>query len=273
MASADKNDNVASDGFLSHLIELRGTLLRSISALFILFLCILPFSGHLYTVLAAPLISELAGSNSELIAIGVITPFIIHITTSFFFALWIGLPYIFYEVWKFVAPGLYKNEKQLVLPILVSTTLLFSIGIFFSYFLVFKVVFSFIATVTPDGVKWSPDVLEYFSFIVKVFIGFGLAFETPIVVYMLIRLGIVSIEAMRRARPYVIVGAFAVAAIITPPDVISQLLLAIPCCLLYELGLLIAPKTPKSSTPPNSDNGDDDPTDDPKTPPNITDKK
>ncbi len=240
----DKKENDAPfDGFLSHLIALRSTVLRSIASIVILMICILPFAGKLYSILAKPLISQLAGTDGEIIAIGVIAPFTIHITTSFFFAIWIGLPYIFYEFWKFIAPALYKNEKKLLLPIIISSTLLFSFGILFSYFLVFKVVFSFISAVTPEGVKWSPDVMEYFSFIIKVFLGFGLAFETPIIVYMLIRFGIVSIEAMRRARPYIIVGAFVVAAIITPPDVVSQLLLAFPCWFLFEIGLFISART------------------------------
>lgn len=237
--------DTAPDGFISHLIELRGTILRSIAALVILMFAFLPFAGTLYTVLADPLIKQLSNSEGEMIATGILSPFIIHISTSFFFAIWLGLPYIFYEIWKFIAPGLYRNEKRLLMPIIISSTLLFSAGVLFSYFFVFKVVFAFIANVTPEQVTWSPDVTEFFSFIIKVFIGFGLAFETPIVVFMLVRLGIVSLEAMKRARRYVIVGAFVVAAIITPPDVISQIMLAVPCYLLYEIGILIA-RPPKN---------------------------
>lgn len=232
------------EGLLSHLIELRGCLLRSVLALLVLMFAIFPFAGTLYSLLARPIIDELAAASGQegLVAIGVLSPFVIQITTSFFFALWIGLPYVLYEIWRFVAPGLYQHEKRLVLPLIVSSTALFSIGIMFAYFLVFKVVFAFIATMTPEGVKWTPDISEYFSFMIKIFLGFGLAFETPVAVFILARSGIVDVETMRHARPYVIVGAFIVAAIVTPPDVISQFMLAIPCWLLYEIGLFLAPK-------------------------------
>ena len=227
-------------GFLSHLVELRGCLLRIIVVLLVLVFAFFPFAGDLYSLLALPLMQELA--SGQLISIGVIDPFIIQITTAFFFALWLGLPYLLYEIWRFVAPGLYQEEKKLLLPVIISGTLLFSLGVLFSYFLVFKVVFAFIAGITPESVQWTPDVRAYFGFIIKVFIGFGLAFETPVVVYILLRMGFVELETMKRARPYVIVGAFVVAAIVTPPDVISQIMLAIPCWLLYELGMLLAPK-------------------------------
>lgn len=240
--SAEKKE----EGLLSHLLELRGCLMRILVALLLLMFGVFPFAGTLYSYLAAPLLEELARATqqTELVAIGVLSPFMIQITTAFFFAFWAGLPYVLYEVWRFVAPGLYQHEKRLILPLIVSSTLLFSAGMAFAYFLVFKVVFAFIATMTPDGVSWTPDISEYFGFMIKIFLGFGLAFETPVVVYLLARTGIVSVAAMRRARPYVIVGAFIVAAIVTPPDVISQFMLAIPCWLLFEAGLLLAPKTP-----------------------------
>lgn len=241
-------ENENSEGLLSHLLELRGCLMRIVIALLILMFGIFPFSGTLYSWLAEPMINELSAAtqggsgDNKLVAIGVLSPFVIQITTSFFFAFWAGLPYVLYEVWKFVAPGLYRHEKRLILPLVVSSTLLFSLGMAFAYFLVFKVVFAFIAAMTPDGVSWTPDISEYFGFMIKIFLGFGLAFETPVAVYLLARTGVVDIETMRRARPYVIVGAFILAAIVTPPDVISQFMLAIPCWLLYELGLLLAPK-------------------------------
>lgn len=249
MSQDSKEDSGAGEGLLSHLVELRGCLVRAVLALLLLMFAIFPFAGRLYSWLAQPLIDELAAAagGGQLIAIGVLSPFVIQITTAFFFAVWIGLPYILYEMWRFVAPGLYQSEKRLVLPLIVSGTVLFSLGMVFSYFLVFKVVFAFVAAMTPAGVDWTPDIGEYFSFMVKIFLGFGLAFETPVVVFMLARTGIVEVAAMRRARPYVIVGAFVVAAIVTPPDIISQFMLAIPCWLLYEIGLLFAPSGKKES--------------------------
>lgn len=246
---ADKKDEIQHDSFLGHLVELRGCLLRAVAALVVLMFTAFPFANTVYQWLAAPIISELAKDGQQLIAIGVLSPFIIQISISFLLALWVGLPYVLFELWRFVAPGLYQNEKRLILPILISSFILFTAGMAFAYFLVFKVVFGFIATMAPDDVAWTPDIAEYLSFLVKVFVGFGLAFETPIVVFILLRTGVVSIEAMRRARPYVIVGAFIVAAIVTPPDVISQLMLAIPCWLLYELGMLLSPK-PKPKPQP-----------------------
>ncbi|MCH9705467.1 MAG: twin-arginine translocase subunit TatC [Proteobacteria bacterium] len=253
----------SGEGLFSHLIELRNCLMRIVIALLLLMFSIFPFSGKLYSLLAQPMIDELAATaqKSELVAIGVLSPFIIQITTSFFFAFWIGLPYVLFEVWRFVAPGLYKHEKRLVLPLIVSSSLLFSLGMAFAYFLVFKVVFSFIAQMTPEGVNWTPDISEYFSFMIKIFLGFGLAFETPVVVYLLARCGIADVHSMRRARPYVIVGAFVLAAIITPPDVISQFMLAIPCWLLFEIGLLLAPKPQKTDEDTDDDSEESEETD------------
>lgn len=256
--SDNKKNEIQEDSFLGHLIDLRGCLLRSITALVVLMFAAFPFANDVYQWLAAPISEQLAKDGHQLIAIGVLSPFIIQISISFLLALWVGLPYVLFELWRFVAPGLYQNEKLLILPILISSVLLFTAGMGFAYFLVFKVVFGFIASMAPEGVDWTPDIAEYLSFLVKVFVGFGLAFETPVVVYILLRTGVVSIEAMKNARPYVIVGAFVVAAVITPPDVISQIMLAVPCWLLYELGMLLTPK-PKTQnkeaaqTPPASD--------------------
>lgn len=256
-SSADKEQETPlKDSLIGHLTELRGCLLRSVSVLLILMFAIFPFAGKLYSWLAKPLMEELI--DGELIAVSVLGPFTVQITVAFFFAFWLGLPYLLYETWRFVAPGLYKNEKRLMLPLLVSGTLLFTIGMAFAYFLVFKAVFAFIAAIAPEGVKWTPDAGEYFSFMIKIFLGFGLAFETPVVVYILVRSGIVELETLRRARPYVIVGAFVVAALITPPDVLSQLMLAIPCAILYEIGLWLAPKGVKKP-PPGETTSDDAP--------------
>ena len=251
-----EEENLREESLISHLVDLRQSIMRSLLALLIVLIALLPFADRLFSWLAMPLLEELTGS-SELIAVGVLSPFIIQITTSFFFALWITLPYLLYNLWRFIAPGLYQNERQLLLPLIVSSTLLFSAGMVFCYFFVFQLLFGFIAKVTPAAVTWTPDISDYFSVIVKMSIGFGLAFETPVAVFILVRSGVVALDTMKKARPYVIVGAFVVAAVITPPDIISQILLAIPCWLLYEVGLLFAPKRVKarasqtaSSTPP-----------------------
>ncbi len=243
-------DDLIKDGFLSHLAELRSCLLRAVCSILVAFIMLVPFSGELYSFLAAPLLKKLP-NGSDLVAIGILSPFIVPMVISFFTAFLITLPYVLYQLWRFVAPGLYQQEKNLILPLVFSSTLLFFIGMAFAYLLVFQTVFGFIASISPDSVKWTPDIGEYFSFVMTIFIAFGVAFEIPVVVYMLVRANVVEVATLKKARPYVIVGAFVIAAIFTPPDVISQLMLAIPCWLLFELGLLLAPKTKqkKDETP------------------------
>ena len=231
----------AAEGFIGHLVELRTRLLRSLSAVLIVFLAAIPFAGEIYEILAAPLLAKLPESGS-LIAVGAVSPFFVPMKAAFFLAACVAMPYVLHEIWRFVAPGLYKNEKILALPLLFSSAMLFYTGVAFAYFLVFHVVFGFIASIAPDAVSWTPDINELFGFMLALFFAFGLAFEVPVAVFILARAGVVELEDLKKARPYVIVGAFVVAAIFTPPDVISQLLLAIPCCLLYEIGLLVAPK-------------------------------
>ncbi|MGI9347393.1 MAG: twin-arginine translocase subunit TatC [Gammaproteobacteria bacterium] len=237
-----------ADGLLSHLAELRGCLLRCMSAILILMFALFPFAGDIYILLAEPLLRELP-SEGELISISVLGPFMVQITTAALGAILLALPYLWYEIWKFVAPGLYAHERKIIMPLILSSTLLFYLGMAFAYLMVFKVVFGFIASVAPTGMVWMPDIQEFFGFAVTIFIAFGVAFETPVAVWLLVRTGVVEVETLRAARPYFIVGAFIVAAIFTPPDVISQLLLAIPCWLLFELGLLLAPKPAKSAKP------------------------
>lgn len=240
-------DEESQEGLIGHLTELRSRLLRIIAALLLAFVAAFPFAGDLYSLLAAPLLAKLAPAGGDLIAIGVLTPFMVQLTTAFFAAFVVALPYMLFEIWKFVAPGLYAAEKRLIIPLVLSSTLLFFAGMVFAYFLVFEVVFGFIAAVTPEDVLWTPDISEFLAFAAALFLAFGAAFEMPVAVWLLVRSGAVSIEQLKKARPYVIVGAFVVAAILTPPDVISQLLLAIPCWLLFELGLFLAPKTPKEN--------------------------
>ncbi len=244
-------DDLPKDGLLSHLVELRGGLLRALGAMAVLTILFLtpftgaPLAGEVYSLLAKPLSEILSANDGQLIAVGVVAPFTVQITTALLAALVLSMPYLWYEIWRFVAPGLYKNEQRLALPLIVSGTALFYLGMLFAYFMVFRVVFGFIAAVAPPGMVWTPDIQEFFSFAVSIFIAFGVAFETPVAVYLLVKTGVVEAETLRQGRRYVIVGAFVIAAVFTPPDVVSQLLLAIPCWLLFELGLLLAPKTKK----------------------------
>jgi sec-independent protein translocase protein TatC len=231
---------VQQDTFISHLIELRERLVRAVGvvfALFVVFSFLWPGAGPIYDFLAAPLMHALP-EGTKMIATGVITPFMVPMKVSAMVAFLVALPYVLYQAWAFVAPGLYEHEKRLAVPIVVASTVLFLTGVAFCYYFVFGQVFAFIHGFAPKSITPAPDIEAYFSFVITMFIAFGLTFEIPIVVIILIRSGVVSIEKLREARPYVIVGAFVVAAVVTPPDVLSQFMLAVPMCLLYEAGLL-----------------------------------
>ncbi len=230
---------MSEDTFISHLIELRDRLLRSLIAIAVVFVCLFPWASDLYDVLAAPMMRALP-EGSKMIATGVITPFLIPVKVVAMLAFLIVLPYVLYQAWAFVAPGLYGHEKKLVLPLVVASTALFVLGIAFCYFFVFGVVFHFVNSIAPASITVAPDIEQYLNFVLTLFLAFGVTFEVPIVVIVLARMGIVTLEQLRASRPYFIVGAFVVAAIVTPPDVISQLLLAIPMCVLYEVGLFAA---------------------------------
>lgn len=225
--------------FISHLIELRQRLVRAALAILVIFLALTPFMKEIFDLLSQPMMVALP-QGAKLLATGVITPFMVPLKVTLFSAFLLALPYVLYQVWAFVAPGLYLHEKRLALPIIGSSVFMFFLGMTYCYFIVFGFVFKFIAGFAPSSVSVSPDIEAYFSFVLGMFIAFGLAFEMPIVVVLLARFGIASLERLKQARPYVIVGAFIVAAIFTPPDVLSQLLLAVPLCLLYELGVFIA---------------------------------
>ena len=225
--------------FLSHLIELRQRLVWSLLAYAVACVPTLWFSAELYDLLAAPLMSSLP-EGSRMIATGVISPFIIPIKIGFFAAFVLALPVILYQAWAFVAPGLYAHEKRLALPLVVSSTLLFLVGMLFCYYFVFGQVFAFIASFAPKSITVAPDIEAYFNFVLGMFLAFGVAFETPVVVVVLALTGLVKVEQLREWRGYVIVGIFVIAAVITPPDVVSQLALAIPMCLLYEVGIFFA---------------------------------
>src|SRR5918997_1792165 len=226
---------MSEDTFISHLVELRDRLLRALLAIGVVFACLFPWSSELYDVLAHPMMRTLP-EGSKMIATGVITPFLIPVKVAAMMAFLIVLPYVLYQAWAFVAPGLYSHEKKLVLPLVVGSTILFVLGIAFCYFFVFGVVFDFVHKIAPASITVAPDIEQYLNFVMTMFLAFGVTFEVPIVVIILARMGIVSLEQLRNIRPYFIVGAFVISAIVTPPDVISQLLLAIPMCLLYELG-------------------------------------
>ena len=229
------------ESFISHLIELRQRLIRAVAAVLVLFvvLFIWPGSGYIYDLLAAPLMSALP-EGAKMIATGVITPFMVPVKVTALAAFLIALPYVLYQAWAFVAPGLYEHEKRLALPLVVASTVLFLAGIAFCYFFVFQKVFTFIHGFAPKSITPAPDIEAYFSFVITMFIAFGVTFEIPIVLIVLVRVGLVSVEQLKNARPYAIVGAFVIAAVVTPPDVLSQLMLAIPMCLLYEAGLFFA---------------------------------
>jgi sec-independent protein translocase protein TatC len=229
------------DTFISHLVELRDRLLRALVAIGVAFavLFFYPGAGAIYDFLAAPLMQALP-EGAKMIATGVVTPFLVPVKVTAMVAFLVALPFVLYQAWAFVAPGLYAHEKRLVLPLVVASTGLFLLGVAFCYFFVFGKVFAFINQFAPKSITPAPDIEAYLGFVLTMFVAFGVTFEIPVVVVVLARMGIVSIEQLKQARPYVIVGAFVVAAIVTPPDVVSQLLLAIPMCILYELGLIIA---------------------------------
>ena len=229
----------AQESFLSHLIELRQRLVRALLAVGIAAIPMLYFSSELYDLLAMPLIHSLP-QGSKMIATGVITPFLIPMKIAFMAALLVALPYVLYQVWAFVAPGLYAHEKRLALPLVVSGTVLFVVGMAFCYFIVFKRVFAFIAHFAPKSISVAPDIEAYFNFVLGMFLAFGLAFEVPVVVVVLVLTGLVSVQQLREWRGYVIVLIFIVAAVVTPPDVVSQVSLALPMCVLYEAGIFFA---------------------------------
>ena len=227
--------------FVSHLIELRQRVVHALIAFLVVFVAIFLYPGAapIYDFLAAPLMKALP-EGAKMIATGVVTPFLVPMKVTALVAFMIALPYLLYQAWAFVAPGLYDHEKKLVLPVVVASTVLFLLGVAFCYYFVFGKVFAFINEFAPKSITPAPDIEAYFSFVITMFLAFGITFEIPIVVMVLVRFGVVSLERLRDARPYVIVGAFVVSAIITPPDVLSQFLLAVPMCLLYEAGLFLS---------------------------------
>ena len=227
------------DSFMSHLIELRSRLVKAAGAVVLVFVCLVPFASHIYDLMAMPMLSALP-EGTKMIATGVITPFLVPIKVTLLVAFVLALPVVLYQMWAFVAPGLYAHEKKLAMPIISSSFLLFLVGVAFCYFFVFGTVFRVINEFAPKSVLVAPDIDAYFGFVMTMFIAFGVTFEVPIVVVVLVRFGIVTVETLRSIRPYVVVASFVIAAIITPPDPGSMMLLAIPLVVLYEAGLLVA---------------------------------
>ncbi|AHV92598.1 twin arginine-targeting protein translocase TatC [Bordetella holmesii 44057] len=226
---------------MSHLVELRSRLLKAVGAVVVVFLILFAYPGAstIYDILAQPMLASLP-EGTRMIATGVITPFMVPVKVTMMAAFIVSLPIVLYQAWAFVAPGLYRHEKRLALPLIASSTMLFLLGMAFCYFFVFRTVFHFIATFAPQSITPAPDIEAYLSFVMTMFLAFGITFEVPVAVVLLVKTGIVDVAKLRQARGYVVVGAFVIAAVVTPPDVVSQFMLAVPLCLLYEVGLICA---------------------------------
>lgn len=229
----------AQQPLIAHLIELRTRLIRALLGMVVVFLGLFHWAQDIYSLLARPLMKVLP-VGAHMIATDVTTPFFVPLKVTMMVALVLALPHTLYQAWVFVAPGLYPSEKRLMLPLIAATVFLFVSGMAFAYFLVFPVVFGFMSAVTPEGVSMMTDIDKYLSFVLGMFLAFGVTFEVPVVVILLVRFGIVDVAKLKEGRPYVIVGAFVVAAVVTPPDVLSQIMLAVPLWLLYELGIVLA---------------------------------
>ncbi len=237
--------------FISHLVELRDRLVKACIGIAIVCATLFAWPGpsQIYDFIARPMIASLP-VGSKMIATGVISPFLVPMKITLVLAIIIALPWVFYQVWAFVAPGLYAHEKRLVLPLVISSSVLFMGGVAFSYFVVFGRVFKFISAFAPTSIAVTPDIENYLDFVMSMCLAFGAAFEVPVVVVILVRMGIVSVEKLKEIRPYAVVSAFVIAAIITPPDAVSMLSLAVPMCILYELGLMVAPMFVKATQAP-----------------------
>ena len=228
----------SGQSLISHLIELRTRILRAVICIFVVLIILLPFANQIYNFIALPLIAKLP-EGSTMIATEVVSPFFAPFKLTLFSAIFFTVPYTLYQAWSFIMPGLYTNEKKLLFPLLVSSTLLFYAGVLFAYYIVFPVLFAFLTKTAPDGVQIMTDINHYLNFILKLFFAFGASFEIPIATFLLIRSGFVSVRKLEANRPYIILAAFVVGMLLTPPDVISQILLAVPIWLLFESGLIL----------------------------------
>ncbi len=232
---------MSTQTIVTHLIELRTRITHALIALLLVFICLFPWASDLYTLLAQPLLAKLP-QGTQMIATDVTTPFFVPVKVAMMAAFLITLPYILLQMWKFVAPGLYAHEKKFLFPVILSSVLLFVAGMAFAYFAVFPAVFGFVIAAAPEGVAVMTDIEKYLGFVMGMFLAFGVSFQVPVAVVVMVRMGVVTVEKLREARPYVIVGAFIVGAVLTPPDVISQFMLAVPMWLLFEVGVIVASK-------------------------------
>ena len=256
MADVNQSPEPQEATFISHLLELRDRLLRAVGAVLLLFLVAAPFANTLYEYLAAPLMSALPEGNT-MISTEPHGPFFVPFKFAFAFATAVAMPYLLYQLWAFVAPGLYDSEKRLAVPLLISSSGLFYLGILFAYFIVFPVIFAFFTSTAPEGVAVMTDINAYLSFVLKLFFAFGLAFEVPVATVLMVRMGVTTTTSLAAKRPYIIVGAFVVGMLLTPPDLFSQTMLAIPVWILFEAGLYVSKMiTPRESEDP-SDISDD----------------
>jgi len=251
-----KDEELAEGTLVSHLVELRTRLIRSALAVLVIFVCLVPFAERIFTLIATPLMERLP-EGATMIATQVASPFLTPFKMSLFVAVFLAMPVLLYQVWLFVAPGLYRKEKRFAYPLLLSSIVLFYAGVAFAYYVVFPLMFAFFAGVAPEGVTMMTDISAYLDFILTIFFAFGLAFEVPIATVMLVWSRLVSIETLGKARAYVFLGAFVLGMLLTPPDVISQTLLAVPVYLLYESGLILArvfgPEGDSSDEPPKDE--------------------
>ncbi len=238
-ASADATSADNEQPLVAHLLELRTRLLRSIGATLLVFLSLVYFSNDIYSFVALP-IQNLLPEGSTMIATDVASPFFAPFKLTLILSFFIAVPYVLFQLWSFIAPGLYSNEKKLAIPLFVSSVLLFYLGIAFSYYVVFPIVFGFFTSIAPTGIAVTPDISSYLSFILKLFFAFGLAFEIPIATFILIRAGVTTRQTLAEKRPYIVVMCFVFGMLLTPPDIVSQSLLAIPAWLLFEVGLLMS---------------------------------
>ena len=238
MSEPSDSEEQKQESIVTHLVELRDRLIKIIFGVGAVLVCLFPFANEIYSFLAAPLLQHLP-EQSSMVAIDVASPFLTPFKLVLLLAVVLTIPWILYQVWAFVAPGLYKHEKRLVMPLLVSSSFLFYLGMAFAYYIVFPLVFGFFTKVAPEGVAVMTDISRYLDFVTKLFIAFGAAFEVPVLTFILVTTGVTTVEALSNARSYVIVAAFVVGMLLTPPDIISQVLLAIPVWLLFELGLLM----------------------------------
>jgi sec-independent protein translocase protein TatC len=232
-------ESLAEGTLMSHLLELRNRLMKAMLAVFLVFIPCATFANNLFDLVAQPLVDKLP-SGSSLISTSVVGPFMTPFKVAFYVALFTAMPVVLYQIWAFVAPGLYRREKRFAVPLLVSSVVLFYVGVLFAYFAVFPVMFNFFVGTVPGAVKYNPDMASYIDFVLTMFLAFGAAFEVPVVVVLLVLTGLVKVETLGSQRGYVIIGIFVVAAILTPPDAISQCIMAIPMWLLYEFGLVMA---------------------------------